>query len=89
MVSAMGHLIAAIGSRALGVEDDPAPIVDEIVGIVGKQRVHALACDPGRLRIGQRDLLGWLVAAIARAAAITISGPSASQAIPPMAQQSS
>ena len=40
-----GHLVAAIGARAIGVEDDPELVVDEIVGIVGKERVHTLACD--------------------------------------------
>ena len=66
-----GHLVAAIGARAISVEDDPELVVYEIVGIIDEERVHALACDPGRLRISQRDLLGRLAAAaIAGAAAI-------------------
>ena len=59
-----GHVVAAIGARAISVEDDPELVVYEIVGIIDEERVHALACDPGRLRISQRDLLRRLAAAL-------------------------
>src|ERR1700724_1627005 len=55
-----GDLLFAIGARALGVEDDPGLVVDEVVCIVGEEWVDALPCDPGRLRIGQRNLLRHL-----------------------------
>ena len=60
MVSVTAISIDAIGARALGVDDDPDLVVDEIVRIVGKERIHALACNPCRLRIGQRDFFGRL-----------------------------
>jgi hypothetical protein len=47
-----GDLLFAIGTRALGVQDDPVLVVDEVVRIIGKEGVDAFPRDPCRLRIG-------------------------------------
>ena len=67
-----GDLNHAIGSRALGVDDDPDFVVDEIVRIIGKEGVDARPGNPCRLGIGQRDFLGRLAAAAARSATIPV-----------------
>ena len=67
-----GDLNHAIGSRALGVDDDPDFVVDEIVCIIGKEGVNARPGNPCRLGIGQRDFLGRLAAAAARSATIPV-----------------
>lgn len=36
------NLLDAIGARALGVEDDPDLVVDQIVCITGREWVHAV-----------------------------------------------
>jgi hypothetical protein len=57
-----------IGARALGVDNDPDLVVDEIVRIVGEEWVHARPGNPCRLRIGQRDLFRGLAPTAAVAA---------------------
>jgi len=67
-------LHCAVGTRALGVDNDPRLVVDQIVRIVGEEGIHARPGHPGCLRIGQRDLLGGLAsttAAAARSAAVS------------------
>src|SRR4029079_2740758 len=54
----------AIGPRALGVNDDPGFVVDEIVGVISKKWIGVLPCNPCRLRISQRDLF-WRLASFA------------------------
>jgi hypothetical protein len=49
------NLGGTVSARALGIDDDPSLVVDEIVCIVSKEWVGALPCDPCRLWIGQRD----------------------------------
>jgi len=68
-----GDLVYAIGARALGVEDYPDLVVDQIVRIVGEERIHALLCDPRRLRIGQRNLLRRFACSATAARAATMS----------------
>ena len=68
-----GNLHGAIGARALGVDDDPGLVVDQIVRIVGKEWVHARPGDPCCLRIGQRDFLGRLASTAAAARTATVS----------------
>src|ERR1700747_390587 len=46
-----------VGTCALGVDDDPSLVVDEIVCVVSKKRIGALPCTPCRLWICQRNLL--------------------------------
>jgi hypothetical protein len=46
----------AIGTGALGIDDDPNLVVDEVVCIIGEEWVHAWPGNPGHLLIGQRDL---------------------------------
>ena len=56
------NLHDTIGTGALGIEDDPSLVVDEVVCIVGEEWVDAWSGNPGRLRIGQRDFFGRLAA---------------------------
>ena len=63
-----GNLRYAIGARALGVDDDPGLVVDEIVRVVGKEWVMFWPGNPCRLRIGQRDFF-WRLASTAAAVA--------------------
>jgi hypothetical protein len=58
---------------ALGVEDDPGLVVDQIVRIVGKEWVDAPPGNPCRLGIGQRDFLGRLASTAAAARSADIS----------------
>ena len=67
-----GDLYRAIGSRALGVDDDADFVVDQIVRIIGKEEVDARPGNPCRLWIGQRDLLGRPASAAARSTAIPV-----------------
>jgi hypothetical protein len=46
-------LLDTIGARAFGIEDDPDLVVDEVVRIIGEERVDAPSCDPRGLRIDQ------------------------------------
>ena len=46
-------LLFAIGARAFGVEDDPNLVVDEVVRIIGEERIDTFPGNPRRLRIGQ------------------------------------
>src|SRR5262249_57079293 len=46
-------LLFAIGARAFSVEDDPNLVVDEVVRIIGEERIDTFPGNPGRLRIGQ------------------------------------
>ena len=65
-------LHCAIGARALGVRF--RLIIDQIVRIVGKERVHARPGNPCRLRIGQRDFFRRLALAIAaRTVAVSVA----------------
>src|SRR5262245_57089650 len=64
-------LFDAVGACALGIDDDPSLVVDEIVCIVGKERIDAHPCDLGRLWIGQRDLLRRLASSTATARTTT------------------
>jgi hypothetical protein len=68
-----GNLGGTVSARALGIDDDPNLVVDEIVCIVSKEWVGALPCDPCRLWIGQRDFFrsAASTAAIARIAVIS------------------
>ena len=66
-----GNLHDAIGAGALGIDDDPDLVVDQIVHIVGKEWVHAWPGNPCRLRIGQRDF-GRVAATAAAARSATI-----------------
>src|SRR5271169_2048279 len=50
-----GNLGYTIGACALGVDDDPGFVVDEIIGVVSEKWISILPCNPSRLRIGQRD----------------------------------
>ena len=59
------NLHDAVGTGALGIEDDPSLVVDEVVCIVGEEWVHAWPGNPGRLWIGQRDCFGRLAATTA------------------------
>ena len=45
-------LLFAIGARAFGVEDNPNLVVDEVVRIIGEERINTFPGNPGRLRIG-------------------------------------
>jgi len=65
-----GDLLYAIGARTLGVEDDPDLVVDEIIRLIGEERIHALLCDPCRLRVGQRNFFGRLASAAAARTAV-------------------
>ena len=67
------RLLAIVRDDALGVDDDPRLVIDEIVRIVGKERVHARPDNPGRLRIGQRDLLGGLASTAAAAGSASVA----------------
>ena len=58
-----GNLRHSVSACALGIDDDPSFIVDEVIGVVSKQRVSTLPGDPCRLRIGERDLLRRLSSA--------------------------
>jgi hypothetical protein len=58
---------------ALGVDDYPDLVVDQVVHIVGKEWVHARPGNPCRLRIGQRDFFGRLASAAAAARNATVS----------------
>jgi hypothetical protein len=51
-------LLFAIGARAFGVEDDPNLVVDEVVRIIGEERIDTFPGNPRRLRISQANLLG-------------------------------
>ena len=68
-----GNLGYTIGAGALGVDDDPGFVVDEIVGVVSEKWISVLPCDPCRLWIGQRDLF-WRLASITAAARTTVIG---------------
>ena len=57
----------AIGPRALGVNDDPGFVVDQIIGLVSEKRISVLPGYPCRLWIGQRDLF-WRLASFAATA---------------------
>ena len=48
-----GNLYCAIGAAALGVDDDPSLVVDEVVRIIGEERIDTFPGNPRRLRIGQ------------------------------------
>src|SRR5207244_4882141 len=63
-----GDLLDAIGARAFSIDNDPGLVVDQIVRIVGKERVHPWPGNPGRLRIGQ----GAFFRRLASAAAATV-----------------
>ena len=67
------NLNCAIGTGALGVEDDPNLVVDQIVRVVGKQWVNARPRNPCRLGIGQRDFFGWLASTVAAARIATVA----------------
>jgi hypothetical protein len=67
------NLNCAIGTRALGVEDDPNVVVDQIVRIVGKEGVDARQGNPCRLRIGQRDFFRRLKSTVAAARIATVA----------------
>src|SRR5208282_4800361 len=58
-----GDLSDPAGARALGVEDDPGFVVDEIIGVVSEKRISVLPCNPSRLRVGQRHLFRRLTSA--------------------------
>jgi hypothetical protein len=58
-----GDLYNPVGARALGVDDDPGFVVDEIIGVVSKKRIGVLHRDPCCLRIGQRHLFRRLASA--------------------------
>src|SRR6202007_3459180 len=60
------------GAAALGVDDDPSLVVDEVVRIIGKEWVDARLGNPCRLWIGQRDFLRGLASTAAAARTITI-----------------
>src|SRR5579859_2586338 len=68
-----GDLLYAIGARAFGVDDDSDLVVDQVVRIVGEERIHALPCDPRRLRVGQRKFLGRFASLAAAARTVAIS----------------
>jgi len=59
-----GNLDYTIGACALGIDNDPGFVVDEIVGVIGKKWIGILPCNPCRLWIGQRDLF-WRLASVA------------------------
>ena len=63
MVLGNGDLSYPIGARALGVDDDPGFVVDEIIGVVSEKRIGVLPRNPCRLRIGQRHLFRRLASA--------------------------
>src|SRR6516165_8231695 len=46
-----GNLRHSVGACAFGVDDDPGFVVDEVVGVVSKQRVGTLPGNPCGLRI--------------------------------------
>src|SRR6516162_5693672 len=46
-------LLFAIGAGAFGVVDNPNLVVDEVVRIMGEERIDTFPGNPGRLRIGQ------------------------------------
>ena len=56
-----GNLYGSVCPSAHGIDDDPGLIIDQVVSIIGKERVQAWPCNPCRLRIGKRDFLGRLV----------------------------
>src|SRR5580704_5940370 len=56
-----GNLHGSVCPSAHGIDDDAGLVVDQVVRIIGKERVHAWPCNPCRLRIGKRDFLGRLV----------------------------
>src|ERR1700739_3329218 len=58
-----GDLNYPVGTRALGVDDDPGFVVDEIVGVVREKWIRVLPRNPCRLRIGQRHLFRRLASA--------------------------
>src|SRR4029450_8434907 len=59
------NLHDAIGTGALGIDDNSSLVGDEIVRIEGEEWVHARPGNPGRLRISQRDFLGRFAATTA------------------------
>src|ERR1700685_4350392 len=58
-----GDLNNPVGARALGVDDDPGFVVDEIVGVVSEKWIGILPRNPCRLRIGQRHFFRRLASA--------------------------
>src|ERR1700683_5296945 len=46
-----GNLSDPAGARALGVDDDPGFVVDEIIDVVSEKWIGVLPCNPCRLRI--------------------------------------
>src|ERR1700739_3362350 len=60
-----GDLSDPAGACALGVDDDPGFVVDEIIGVVSEKRISVLPGDPCRLQIGQRHLFRRLASAAA------------------------
>src|SRR5262249_13020051 len=64
-----GNLHDAIGASALGVDDDPGLVVDQIVGIISKEWIDALPGDPCRLWISHRDFFGRSASTVATRAA--------------------
>src|SRR5271169_154578 len=70
-----GNLGYTIGACALGVDDDPGFVVDEIVRVVSKKWISILPCNPSRLRIGQRNLF-WRLASVAAAVRTAIAAAS-------------
>src|SRR5581483_993772 len=63
--SGNGDLNNPIGARALGINDDPCSVVDEIIGVISEKRIGVLPGNPCRLRIGQRHLFRRLASAVA------------------------
>ena len=61
--SGNGDLNNPIGARALGINDDPCFVVDEIIGVISEKRIGVLPGNPCRLRIGQRHLFRRLASA--------------------------
>src|ERR1700722_3995250 len=66
-----GNLGYTIGACALGVDDDPGLVVDQIVGVVSEKSISVLPCNPCRLRIGQRDFF-WRLASVTAPAQTTV-----------------
>src|SRR6516165_5554045 len=66
------NLHDAIGTGALGIDNDSSLVVDEIVRIIGKEWVHARPGNPGRLRIDQRDFFGRLASSAGTARTTTV-----------------
>jgi len=46
-------LVFAIGTGTFGIDNNPNLVVDEVVHIIGEERIDTLPGHPRRLRIGQ------------------------------------